>query len=65
VSTAEDHAADRRLAISIGALVVAEVTLAGLADGGVIAVWLWSVLAVVAVGLAAALAALLGRTAAP
>jgi hypothetical protein len=49
VSIEDDHASDRRFALALGGLLVVEVILAGLADAGVIALWLWLVLAIVAV----------------
>jgi hypothetical protein len=63
VTVADDRASDRRVAVSAAFLVVAEAVVAGLADSGVIAIWLWAVLAVVAVGVTAVLAAWLGRAA--
>lgn len=49
MSIEDDHASDRRFAVALGGLLVAEVILAGVADAGVIALWLWLVLAIVAV----------------
>ena len=51
-SVNEDRAEDRRFAYAVGGLMVVEVALAGLADGGVIALWVWLVAAVVAILLA-------------
>jgi hypothetical protein len=45
----EDRASDRRFAITLGVLLAVEVVLAGVADAGAIALWLWLVLAVGAV----------------
>lgn len=45
----DDRAEDRRFAYAVGGLMVVEVALAGLADSGVIALWVWLVAAVTAI----------------
>jgi len=60
VTVQEDRASDRRFAITLAVLLVVEVVLAGVADAGAIALWLWLVLAVGAV-LAAGVATALVR----
>lgn len=53
----EDRVSDRRFAITLGVLLLIEVVVAGVADAGVIPLWLWLVLAVgaiLAVGLVSA-----------
>ena len=52
----QDRAADRSFAIAAAGLMVAEVALAALADAGVFALWVWCILAVLAIFVAAALA---------
>ena len=59
MSTADDHAADRRLGLSIAGLVGVEVVLAFLADANSIGLVVWLILAVLAVLVMAALALLL------
>lgn len=49
MSIDDDQASDRRFALALGGLLVVEVVLAGLADAGAIALWLWLVLAIMAV----------------
>ena len=49
MSTREDHASDRRFAITLAALLAVEVVLAFIADAGTIALWLWLVLAIIAI----------------
>lgn len=49
MSIEDDHASDRRFALALGGLLVVEVILAGLADAGAMALWLWLVLAIIAV----------------
>lgn len=61
VSTQEDHAADRRMALSVGVLMVVEVVLAGLADAGTIGLGVWLALTVAAILAVAAGAAWLQR----
>ena len=45
----EDRASDRRFAVALAGVLVVEVILAGAADGGAIALWLWLVLAIIAI----------------
>jgi hypothetical protein len=54
-TAAEDRAADRRFALTAAGLMALEIFLAVLADTGVIALWLWAVLTVVAIGVVALL----------
>jgi hypothetical protein len=56
VTVEQDHAADRNFAIVVGGLMATEVLLAALADAGALALWIWCILAVVAVFIAAGLA---------
>lgn len=49
MSIEDDHASDRRFALALGGVLVVEVILAGLADAGAIPLWLWLVLAIVAI----------------
>jgi hypothetical protein len=56
VTVDDDHASDRSFARAVGGLMAAEVALAVLADAGVFALWLWCVLAVAAIFVAAWLA---------
>jgi hypothetical protein len=56
VTVKEDHASDRRFAMAVGGLMLAEVVLAFLADAGVFALWVWCVLAVAAIFVAALVA---------
>lgn len=61
MATDDDIARDRGFAISAAFLLVAEVALGALADGGTIPIWLWLVLAVAAVGVTALLSFVLSR----
>ncbi|GAC1595270.1 MAG: hypothetical protein NVS3B21_18210 [Acidimicrobiales bacterium] len=59
-SVNDDRADDRRFAYAVGGLMIVEVALAGLADSGVIALWVWLVTAVIAI-LVAGLWTLVGQ----
>jgi hypothetical protein len=60
VTVEDDHASDRSFAVAVGGLMAVEVALAALADAGVYALWVWCVLAVLAI-FAAALFARAGQ----
>ena len=61
----EDRASDRRILVAFGAMMAVEIALAVLADAGVYPLWVWLVLAVVAVLVGGALWALVQRRADP
>ena len=61
----EDRASDRRILVAFGAMMAVEIVLAVLADAGTYPLWVWLVLAVVAVLIGGALWALVQRRADP
>jgi hypothetical protein len=56
VTVDQDRAADRSFAVAAGGLMAAEVALGAMADAGVFALWVWCILAVMAIFVAAILA---------
>jgi hypothetical protein len=56
VTVDQDRAADRSFAVAAAGLMAAEVALGAMADAGVMALWVWCILAVMAIFVAAILA---------